>query len=375
MKKYIIVMLISLAYQTTFAQISVSGKITDNNGVPIPGATISYSKVNSAEKRGTTTQENGLFNFETNTIGNYNVRVSYIGMKSLNLEKSFNELKKYSLGTLILEENLEVLQSIEIIGRARTDYNSNYSFSATKVAIKNKELPQAITSVTKELLADRQAYQLADAVKTVSNVTATGSYNHFNIRGITQADDGQIINGMRTRQYYFLQPITAHIERVEVIKGPSSVTFSSADPGGTINMVTKKPLMQERKEISITTGSYGTMRATADFTGPLNESKTLLYRFNAAFQEANSFRDLVKNNSFLITPSFSYIPDETTALNVEMIYSNGVGNLDRGQPIFGKINGDFDLKSTPKSLNVGASNDYFKSKEVVIMTNFTKKKY
>ena len=133
--------------------------------------------------------------------------------------------------------------------------------------------------------------------------------------------------------------------------------------------------MQERKEISITTGSYGTMRATADFTGPLNESKTLLYRFNAAFQEANSFRDLVKNNSFLITPSFSYIPDETTALNVEMIYSNGVGNLDRGQPIFGKINGDFDLKSTPKSLNVGASNDYFKSKEVVIMTNFTKKNY
>lgn len=138
-------------------------------------------------------------------------------------------------------------------------------------------------------------------------------------------------------------------------------------------MVTKKPLAEKRSEVSVTTGSYGTVRATADFTGSLNESKTLLYRFNTAFQEANSFRDLVKNNAFLITPSFSYVPNKTTALNVEMIYSNGIGNLDRGQPIFGSINGNFDLNSTLTSLNVGASNDFFKSKEIVIMTNFTKK--
>jgi len=104
-------------------------------------------------------------------------------------------------------------------------------------------------TVTKELIADRQAFQLPDAVKTVSNVALTGLYNHYNIRGITQADDGQVVNGMRTRQFYFLQPITSHLERVEVIKGPSSVTFSSADPGGTVNMVTKKPLTEKRREV------------------------------------------------------------------------------------------------------------------------------
>jgi iron complex outermembrane receptor protein len=373
MKNYIIIIVLVLSVHTSLAQILVTGKVVDIDKQPILGATVTYKSNSVKNNKGTVADENGNFTIDLPKTGNYLISVKHVGMKVINFKKTFDQVQAYNLGELILEENVEYLQSVEVIGRARTDYNSDYSFSATKIAIKNKELPQAITTVTKELIADRQAFQLADAVKTVSNVTVTGLYNHYNIRGITQADDGQILNGMRTRQYYFLQPITSHIERVEVIKGPSSVTFSSADPGGTVNMVTKKPLTEKRSEVSASTGSFGTLRATADFTGPLNESKTLLYRFNAAFQEANSFRDLVKNNAFLITPSFTYVPNETTALNVEMIYSNGVGNLDRGQPIFGSINGEFDLNSTPISLNVGASNDYFESKELVMMTNFTKK--
>ena len=214
---------------------------------------------------------------------------------------------------------------------------------------------------------------MGEAVKAVSNVSLTGLYNHYNIRGITQADDGQMLNGMRTRQYYFLQPITSHLERVEVIKGPSSVTFSSADPGGTVNMVTKKPLTEKQGEIAIATGSFGTLRTTADFTGPLNESKTILYRFNAAYQEADSFRDVVNNNAILFAPSLSYVPNNTTSFNVEMIYNNAEGNLDRGQPIFGAINGEYDINSTPITRNVGASNDHYKTRELIFTASFSKK--
>lgn len=373
MKKIILMIAIALSSTVAFAQISVKGKITNTAGEPIFGATISYSSKSASEKNGTVSQANGSFSFTLSETGDYELLVTYVGMKTLRLENSFNETKTYDLGTLVLEKSIEQLQSVEVVGRARTDYNSDYSFSATKVAIVNKELPQAITTVTKELIADRLAFQLPDAVKTVSNVTVTGLYNHYNIRGITQADDGQVVNGMRTRQYYFIQPITSHLERVEVIKGPSSVTFSSADPGGTVNMVTKKPLTEKRSEISLATGSYGTLRATADFTGPLNESKTLLYRFNAAFQEADSFRDVVNNNAILIAPSFSYIPNESTSLNVEMIYNTADGNLDRGQPIFGAINGEYDINSTPITMNVGASNDHYKTKELMFMASFNKK--
>ena len=371
MKKYFLTTICLLVFGLSYGQ-KLIGNIVDQESNPIFGATISYSN-SFGDKGGAISEENGEFILELPRSGEYNITITYIGYNSNKFQQIFNQNQSYNMGRIRLEEGVQLLQSVEVVGRARQDYNSDYSFSASKIAIKNKELPQAITTVTKELLADRQAFQLGEAIKTVSNISATGLYNHYNIRGITQADDGQVLNGMRTRQYYFLQPITSHLERVEVIKGPSSVTFSSSDPGGTVNMVTKKPLFEKRNEVSIATGSFGTLRTTADFTGPLNESKTLLYRFNAAFQEADSFRDVVNNNAFLVAPSLSYIPNDKTSLNVEMIYNNAEGNLDRGQPIFGSINGEYDLNSTPISMNVGASNDHYKTKELVFMANFNKK--
>ncbi len=367
--KLLLTLLILLTSGGLWAQETVSGTIVDDQNEPIAGATITLRGTGGTY--GKLTDNEGQFEFSVSQ-GNYNLEIRYLGFQSYKDKLEITSGSTFDIGTITLNEGTEQLQSVEVIGRARTDYNSDYSFSATKVAIRNKELPQAVSTITKELINDRQAFQLADAVKAASSVTSTGIYNHFNIRGITQAEEGQVINGLRTRQYYFLQPITSHIERVEVIKGPSSVTFASVDPGGTINMVTKKPLREKRNEVSATVGSFGTQRATMDFTGPLNESETLLYRFNAAVQQARSFRDVVQNNAFLITPSITYVPNETTALNVEMIYSNGVGNLDRGQPIFGAINGEFDLNSTPISLNVGASSDFFKSEELLIMSNFSK---
>lgn len=263
------------------------------------------------------------------------------------------------------------LQTVEVVGRSAQKYSSDYSFSATKTAILNKDLPQAIGTVTKELITDRQAFQLADAVKIVPGVIPSSYYNQYSIRGISQNEEGQIINGMRTRQYYFLQPITSNIERVEVIKGPASATFASVDPGGSINLVTKKPLTVDRKEISLSAGSFSTVRGTLDFTGPLNKEKTLLYRLNGGYQEAKSYRDLVRNNSMLISPSFTYIPDSNTAINVEMIFSYLNGNLDRGQPIFGAKAGVTDLNSTPISLNLGAGNDFFKSKELIVTSSLS----
>lgn len=268
---------------------------------------------------------------------------------------------------------LNELQTVEIVGRSTKKYNSDYSFAATKTAALNKDIPQSISTVTKELIADKAAFYLADAVKMTSGVIPASYYNQYTIRGISQNEEGQIINGMRTRQYYFLQPLTSNIERVEVIKGPSSATFSSVDPGGSINLVTKKPLATDRKEVSLSVGSFSTFRGTLDFTGPLNQSKTLLYRINGAYQEAKSFRDLVGNKSFLVSPSFSYIPNEKTAINAELILSNMTGILDRGQPIFGAVAGKTNLNQTPISLNLGAPSDFFKSKELILMTNFAHK--
>lgn len=369
--KLLALILFSTIYSYTFSQVRVTGKIVDQLQNAIPGATISVMHEN--RKEGVTADQSGIFLIELSQPGIYDVEIRSLGFDPYITTYTFSENKLYDLGAIVLTTYTQELQTVEVIGRADRDYNSEYSFSATKTAIRNKDLPQALSTVTKELIADRQAFQLADAVKIVSGVTPSSFYNQYNIRGISQNEEGQIVNGMRTRQYYFLQPITTNIERVEVLKGPASVTFSSVDPGGSINMVTKKPLAVERREISMSVGSFSTMRGTLDFTGPLNESKTLLYRLTGGIQEGKSYRDLVKNNAVLVSPSISYIPNNKTAINAEMIYSSGTGNLDRGQPIFGAVAGVTNLKSTPISLNLGAANDFFKSKQMIITTSVAHK--
>jgi len=361
--------LFSVIFNSSYAQNKLKGIVKYEDQTNAIGATVSL-EIN-ASKKGTITGSNGEFLFENLSAGKFKLTISSIGYGNYVSESSLDAEEKFLSIVLIPAANQ--LQDVEIVGRVRKDYTSDYSFSASKIAIKNKELPQALSTVTKELITDRQAFQLSDAVKIASGVIPSSYYNQYAIRGISQNEEGQIINGMRTRQYYFLQPLTTNIERVEVLKGPASVTFSSVDPGGSINMITKKPLTENRREVSLSAGSFSTLRGTLDFTGPLNESKTLLYRINGAYQEASSFRDLVGNKSVLISPSFSYIPNNKTAINTELIFSNMIGNLDRGQPIFGAIAGKTNLNSTPISLNLGASNDFFKSKELILTANLSHK--
>ena len=353
------------------AQTVIKGKAIAENKEGISNASIKI--VSGKNNKTTTANLYGEFLLENVSATNYQLQITAVGFETYEVLVKVKDKEVIDLGNLVLFYKSNQLQTVEVIGRTTKSYNSEYSFGATKTAMAVKDIPQSISTVTKELISDRQAFQLADAVKIASGVVPSSFYNQYAIRGVSQNEEGQIINGLRTRQYYFLQPLTTNIERVEVIKGPASATFSSVDPGGSINLVTKKPLAFNRKEISLSTGSFNTIRSTLDFTGPLNEDKTLLYRINGAFQEAKSYRDLVRNNSILFSPSISYIPNEKTAINVELIYSNMNGNLDRGQPIFGAVAGVTNLNSTPIGLNLGASNDFFKSKELSITTTLSHK--
>ena len=113
-----------------------------------------------------------------------------------------------------------------------------------------------------------------------------------------------------------------NVERVEVIKGPASMTFSSTDAGGSINIITKKPLKTNRKEVSLSVGSYQTVVGALDFTGPLNKSKTLLYRLNLGYENGKSFRDLQFKKAYMIAPTIAYVPNEKTNISFEFVMSN-----------------------------------------------------
>ncbi|RPE08185.1 TonB-dependent receptor [Chitinophaga lutea] len=368
MKQFLLLFLFLTIYSSGFSQHSLKGLIKNESNQPVGGASVTFRQKSGTQAA--VTDSTGYYAVSNLAAGKVEVTISAIGHEPAHEWLSISQNAEYNV--MLLSKSAQ-LQAVEVLGRSVKKYNSDYSFSATRTAILNMELPQSIGTVTKEIIKDRQAFQLADAVKVIPGVIPSSFYNQYSIRGISQNEEGQIINGMRTRQYYFLQPLTANIERVEVLKGPASATFASVDPGGSINLVTKKPLAFNRKEISLSTGSFSTIRGALDFTGPLNKEKTLLYRLNGAYQRAQSYRDLVRNNALLVSPSFTYIPNDKTAVNVEIIYSDMEGNLDRGQPIFGAVAGKTDLRSTPASLNLGAASDFFRSKELIITSSLSHK--
>lgn len=127
------------------------------------------------------------------------------------------------------------LQTVEIVGRARDDYNSEYSFSSSKIALKKYGGFSQFPTVTKELMSDWQVFRPGEALKNITGVHTTSYYSHYAIRGVTQGfgnrDNNRLINGMTTSVSFISPPLTVNIERIEVIKGPASITFASANPG------------------------------------------------------------------------------------------------------------------------------------------------
>ena len=152
------------------------------------------------------------------------------------------------------------------------------------------------------------------------------------------------------------------------------MTFSSTDAGGSINIITKKPLKTDRKEVSLSVGSYQTVVGALDFTGPLNKSKTLLYRLNLGYENGKSFRDLQFKKAYMIAPTIAYVPNEKTNISFEFVMSNNSNRLDRGQPIFKANPGDRPaLTSTPITYAIGAINDINKTLDLNFMGNLTHK--
>ena len=262
------------------------------------------------------------------------------------------------------------LSTVEIIGRKETSYKNTNSFSGTKVNLALKDTPQSIGYVTKELILDQNATTVNDVVKNISGINQYSFYNDFSIRGNRVMGNkvvggGMLLNGMKAQTSFWKPMSLANIERVEVIKGPASAMFGNASPGGVINRITKKPLATRMRSITTSIGSFNTLKTYADFTGPANKSKTLLYRLNLGYETTDTFRDLQSSKNIIIAPSFSYLPTDKTRLNIDIFYRNMNGKLDRAQSVFG----EGDLYSTPISQSLSAANDYLKENFLNLTTS------
>src|SRR5690606_3650112 len=345
-------LLLCAFYTTVYSQeIRLAGSISAaSDQRPLAGVTIqaqSLERSSAVAIQQQVSDREGAFFFDKLPPGSYLLTFSLMGYEEAKEEVRvpLNE----PLRVMLVEKSSE-LQAVEIVGRKEQGYKNTSSFAGTKTETPVRYVPQGISYVTKEVIEDQQAFKVGDVLKNLSGTNNFSYYNNdISIRGFRAGNS--LVNGLRTPTNSWSQPLLPNVERIEVIKGPASALFADTDPGGTVNTVTKKPLDENRKSIAFTTGSYNTFRLTSDFTGPMNESRTLLYRLNLAYQNAESFRVLQGGEDMVVAPSISFIPNDRTQVNIDFVYTKTKSRLDRGQPIFGASAGA-DLYSTPISFAI-----------------------
>lgn len=217
-------------------------------------------------------------------------------------------------------ETLTVTADPNTTAEATNGYQPLNTSTATLTNMPMLDIPQVVNTVSDKVLADQHATTLDEALYNVSNVVQTntlgGTQDAFVRRGFGANRDGSIMtNGLRT---VLPRSFNAATERVEVLKGPASTLYGILDPGGLINVVTKRPEKTFGGSLSATSSSFGGGTGQIDVTGPIDGTR-LAYRLTGEYQNEDYWRNFGTERSTFIAPSLTWFGDDAT---VTVLYSH-----------------------------------------------------
>ncbi|WAC13042.1 TonB-dependent receptor [Dyadobacter pollutisoli] len=293
---------------------TLTGSIVAEDGSAATGASVRLAGSNLAA----IADGEGHFSISNIDPGTYTLIASMVGYKTFS-QKLVIEAGVENNIRIVLTGDSQTLQTVEITGRRNSGYKSDYSFAATKTAIPVTEIPSTVSTITQQLIRDRQAVRFDDVARN-TNVRVTNNGRSVVIRGFVSTT--RLINGLRTlNENYRFPSISPVVESYEVVKGPSSSMFGNMSPGGVVNLVTKKPLAEKKQSLSFSTGSFNTVRGDMDFTGKVTDDGKVLYRLNAFGQLSDTWYQNMKDNAVAVAPSFSFLPTDGTRFNVDLNYT------------------------------------------------------
>ncbi|MGR9014164.1 MAG: TonB-dependent siderophore receptor [Gammaproteobacteria bacterium] len=232
------------------------------------------------------------------------------------------------------------LQVMTVTGKSKYDatdpYDKHYavpnSSFATKTDTPIMETPLNIQVLPKAVLDDQQTTRIDQAVKLVSGVTtgqgAGGLSDQVTIRGFFNFN--YFRNGMRidTSGDADGTRAMANVQSIEVLKGPAAMLYGRVEPGGMVNVVTKKPLETAYYSLQQQAGSYDFYRTSIDATGPLTDNKDLLYRINVSYENSGSFRQFVDSEKVFVAPVLQWNISPQTKAILEMEYRHENNSYD-----------------------------------------------
>ena len=239
-----------------------------------------------------------------------------------------------SPGIAVTNENEDSLR-IVVTGDQDEGYNPSSTSTATGTDTPLRDVPFSVQVIPRAVIEDRNVTELGDVLETAGSVVEAGGRGSsvfgpgFLLRGFP-VSDGIFRDGVST---FSLAPLSSNdIEQVEVLRGPASVLFGQGEPGGIINLVSKRPLSEPFYSIDATVGNFDTYRSAIDLSGPLNEEEDVRYRLNLSYENARSFRDLVSSERVLISPIVTIDINENTSLDLYGQYAYDRETVDEGIP-------------------------------------------
>lgn len=182
--------------------------------------------------------------------------------------------------------------------------------TATKTDTPLMETPQAISVITSSLFTDRGARNLQETLRYSAGVTADawGLDTRADASTIRGLDPVQYVDGMR-RLYNFspmARPEVYGLERVEVLRGPSSMLYGAGAAGGIINAISKRPSSQEGGEIGLQVGNFDRYQVQGDVTGELGESGNLAGRLVGLVRDSGMQTDEIDDDRIYLAPSITW---------------------------------------------------------------------
>lgn len=202
-------------------------------------------------------------------------------------------------------------------------YVARLATGGTKTDTPLLETPQSISVVTRAQMDTQGATTLVESLRyTPGIVTQYGNtdlrYDWLTLRGFTPParylDNLRLPFGARGYSQPRIEPWG--LERVEVVKGPSSVLYGQSTPGGLVNMVSKRPTTETVRDIELQAGSHDRKQVAFDLGGALDSEGVWSYRLVGLQREADTAYDHVSERKTYIAPSLTYRPSDATRITL-----------------------------------------------------------
>jgi len=226
-------------------------------------------------------------------------------------------------------------------------YRATRLATATRTDTPIQEIPRAISVIPAEVLEDLAEDRIDRALDFAAGVTRGNhfggiSLSGYNVRGFTTS--AMFRNGFANNRGTNTAPDAATVERIEVLKGPDSGLFGKGEPGGLVNIVTKRPQPQAFTRFKMQIGRWDRYRGSADINTPLGEDGHVLARVNVALEDNDSFRDHDFNQRQVFATALSWQISASTRLTLDAEFLRNRNLFDRGV-----IAVDGDLDAVPIS--------------------------